>query len=392
MKKIILLFLIVSVSLMGQSAYYRLGYGDLYPSVGSFGSSVGEGAVAWQDTFRYTPSNAANVSGLKRVYFGGSLGSEFNSTADALTNNTRLEQIFLAFPINKKTGLSLGIHAISDLKTNYQSDLIDGTFSENTRGGIWDYHLGLGYAFSPALRLGLKLHLLQGAIRRESNIRSLDQDELYVINGNIQGKSLELGLISDLGDKVTLGFTADIPYVTPVMDGQDSLAGTETFVEITEELTAWPTTIKLGVVYHHSRYTKFVAGIGQKMFPEAGFADAHVFALPVGWETVPVASFQVSMLRVATDHSSRNWTKRTGWQAGFSAKNYYLTSSADQLMLEYSLISGLNFGLRNGRSLFDISGEFGTRGGEESLPEEMFARIKFGIQVNDIWFRKVKRR
>jgi hypothetical protein len=42
--------------------------------------------------------------------------------------------------------------------------------------------------------------------------------------------------------------------------------------------------------------------------------------------------------------------------------------------------------------LFEISGEFGSRGGDESLPDELFARMKLGIQINDMWFKKVKRR
>jgi predicted ATP-grasp superfamily ATP-dependent carboligase len=62
------------------------------------------------------------------------------------------------------------------------------------------------------------------------------------------------------------------------------------------------------------------------------------------------------------------------------------------MIYEYSLISGTNLELRNGRSMFELSGEFGSRGGEESLPEELFARMKLGIQINDMWFRKVKRR
>ncbi len=388
----LLLLLVLNIATFGQSAYYRLGYGDVFPTVGAFESSVGEGVVAWQDTTRFSNSNPAALPGLKQVYFGGSLGSKFKSVSANVTNTTRLDQVGIAFPVGAKAGLSLGVGAITDLETIYEFILAAGTLQEDTQGGIWDYQLGLGYGITPTLSLGLKFHLLQGAIRRQTTFRSDDINELYVIKGNISGKSLELGLLTQLGDNVTLGLTAKYPYRRPTLDGRDSLAGTETYIEIDEELKAWPTTYKLGLVYHRSKHTKFVVGIEQQLFSETGFDESRIFTLPQGWQTMPVASLQVSMVRLAADPISRSWFKRVGWQTGLSVKNYYLASSADQLISEMALISGLNLGLRNGRSIFDISGEFGTRSGEESLPEELFARIKFGIQVNDTWFRKVKRR
>ena len=105
-----------------------------------------------------------------------------------------------------------------------------------------------------------------------------------------------------------------------------------------------------------------------------------------------MASLQLSVQHQPADRTSRNILGRIGWQTGVSIKNYYLVSDDDKILYEYALMSGINMGLRNGRSLFDLSGEFGTRVGDGTLPDEMFARLKFGIQVKDSWFRKVKRR
>jgi hypothetical protein len=136
----------------------------------------------------------------------------------------------------------------------------------------------------------------------------------------------------------------------------------------------------------------FTAGIAQQLFSESGFNTASVFALPAGWTTVPVASFQLGMQKLPADRMSRYWTKRTGWQTGVSIKNYYLSPASENMIYEYSLITGANLDMRNGKSLFEISGEIGSRGGDESLPDELFARMKFGVQINDTWFKKVKRR
>jgi len=377
---------------MGQSAYYRLGYGDLFPGTDPLGSSLGNGVLALQDSARITLHNPAALQGINLVHFGVSLGSEFRSTEDALTNNTRLEQFFIAFPVNKAIGLSLGANAVADFKTRYQTILGSGTLVEKTDGGVWNYHLGIGYDLSSTLKLGLKFHTYQGLLRREYAIAVDDVAELYVLKGNISGNALELGMISLLGDKVSLGLTANIPYDRPNMTGSDSLGGSIAFADFEEELAAWPTTINLGVVYHYSKYTNFMTGISQQVYPENGFDDSRIFALPAGWHTVPVASFQVAVQRLPIDRTSRSLSKRIGLQSGVSIKNYYLVSGNDNLIFEYSLLTGLNIGLRNGKSIIDISGEFGSRGGEESLPEELYARVKLGIQVNDTWFTKVKRR
>ncbi len=392
MRKLIFIFTILTTSLMGQSAYYGLGYGDLFPSTDPLVSSIGQGVVALRDTSRVTLQNPAGLNNLKRVYFGVGLGSEYRTVSETMTNNTRMEQFYFAFPVGNNVGMSLSAQAVADFNNSYEVPFLSGTLSQNSDGGIWDYSVGLGYALNPSMSFGLKWHAYHGFIRRESVLESDELAEMYVLRGGLNGQSLELGLSTEIFEKVSLGLTIDLPYDRPTLDGRDSLAGTDTYVEFSEELAAWPSTVKFGVVYHHTDYTKFVAGIGQQIFPESGFDSARLFSLPDGWHTVPVASFQMSMLRAARDRMSRSWAKRTGWQVGLSAKNYYLVSGSDDLIHEYSIVSGMNLRLRNGRSLFDVSGEFGTRGGEVSLPEEQFIRVKFGIQVNDTWFRKVKRR
>ena len=392
MKMRIILLLVLTYSLMGQSAYYRLGYGDIFPTTDQLSSSLGHGVVALGDSSRITSHNPASLSISNQVHFSVSLGSEFRSISSAISNNTRLEQLYVSFPVGEKYGMSLGTRAIADFASDYASTLDVGAFSEHSQGGIWDYHLGLGYDLSSSLKLGVKLHLFQGLLRRETSIVADENQELYVVKGNISGRSLEAGVISNVREKVSLGLTVNIPYDKPTLSGRDSLAGSGIYSDIEEDMDAWPTTIKFGVIYHHSETMNFMAGIGQQLFSETGFDAASVFSLPDGWSTTPVASFQLAMQKVPTDRTSRYWTKRTGWQTGFSVKNYYLMPASGNMIYEYSLISGANLELRNGRSLFEISGEFGSREGEESLPSELFARMKLGIQINDMWFRKVKRR
>lgn len=391
MKKLILL-LTISVSLMGQSAYYRLGYGDIFPNKDPLGSALGHGVVAFKDTIYMATQNPAALSNSNRVHFGVGLGSEFKSIDDVVSNTTRLERLFFSFPIGKRFGMSVGTHAVADFASIYAGSFGAGTLHEISSGGIWDLNLGLGYKVSPAMRLGLKLHSFQGQIRRQSLFQTEELSELFVVKGDITGRSIEAGVISDVREKVSLGITVNIPYDRPSVNGRDSLAGSTDYSEFVEEMAAWPTSIRVGVIYHHNRLTNFMAGIEQQIFSESGFEDARIFALPEGWKTVPVASFQLSMQRLPEDRSSRYWIKRTSWQTGLSVKNYYLSPPSGNMLSEYSLISGARLELRNGRSLFEVSGEVGKRSGDESLPDELFARMKFGIQINDIWFRKVKRR
>ncbi|MCF7807840.1 MAG: hypothetical protein K9N38_04895 [Candidatus Marinimicrobia bacterium] len=395
MKMTRLCFVLFLISgLYGQSALYRLGYGDLYPTTDPLGSSLGAGVVAYEDSTRALYHNPASLSRQKRVFFGAALGSDFREINGSVINNTRIEHVAYAAPIGSNLGVSLSLNAVSDFESEHGNTSPYGNLEERSSGGLWDYAFGLGYELNPGLKLGVKLHFLHGFLRRQISISSDEVSEMYLIKGNINGQGLEVGGIANLGNKVKLGVTADIPMTRPLFGGSDSLGGTSQSTSFDEELAAWPTTVKLGLVYKQSRRTSFLAGLSQQIFPSDGFDNAAVFALPAGWETVPVASFQVSMLRLPADRGSRNWLRRTGWQVGGSVKNYYLTYVSDKsnYVFEYALISGLNLGLRNGKSLFDISGEFGLRGGDVSLPEETYARLKLGIQVNDVWFKKVKRR
>ncbi|NQV43140.1 MAG: hypothetical protein HQ506_12390 [Candidatus Marinimicrobia bacterium] len=391
MRKLILI-LVLAFSIMGQSAYYRLGYGDIYPTTDPLGSSLGHGVVALEDSGHVTIHNPAALSGSSRIHFGASLGSEFRSIDDVVSNNTRLENIFFTFPVGSRLGMSFGTHAITDFASDYESTLEMGSISEQSSGGIWDFHLGLGVTVSPSMKLGIKLHKFQGQLRREIILLTDDVAEMYVIKGNVSGNSIEGGIISNVREKVSLGLTVNFPFDKPTLSGRDSLSGSAVYSEISEGMDAWPSTIKFGVIYHHSKTTNFMAGIAQQLFNDSGFADARVFALPTGWKTVPVASFQLSMQKLPRERTSRSWTNRAGWQAGVSIKNYYLSPASENMIYEYALITGVNLGLRNGRSLFEISGEMGSRGGDESLPDELFARVKFGIQINDTWFKKAKRR
>ncbi len=390
--KQLLIFIALSVVVLGQSPYNRLGYGTMDPVTEPLGSSLGTGAIALRDSARVTLHNPAALYGLDKVYFGVALSTDFTTSDAATTNITRLEQFSIALPLGQKVGLSLGANAVADFKSNYEALIAEGTLEEQSTGGLWDYQIGMGYSITPQLSAGLKLHMLRGTFRRELLLNMEDVSELYVLKGNLSGNCLELGLISQLGDKVSLGLTADIPYDMPFLSGNDSLAGTSKAQDYEEELAAWPTTIRLGVVYHYSKYKKLVAGLGQQIFVETGFDDALLFKLPEGWHTVPAASFQVALQQLAVDRHSRYALKRTGYQIGVSVKNHYLAPASEELIYEYALISGVNMGLRNGRSLFDISGEFGIRHGIEELPDELFGQVKFGIQVSDTWFKKVKRR
>lgn len=392
MNKRITIFTLLTVLLWGQSAYHRLGYGDIYPSSGPLLASLGNGVIALDDSLRAIYHNPASLNGLNRVYFNASLGSGFTSIDNSVINKTRLEHVDFVAPLGSNFGFSISIQSVADFESEHISTVSEGTLSEESTGGLWDYGFGLGYRLNQDISLGIRYHLLHGFLRRQTGFESEDINELYLIKGNINGHGLEFGAMANLGSKVTMGIMADLPVKRPLFSGADSLAGTSQSVSFEEELAAWPATLKLGFVMKPSKRTRYLAGISQQLFPSGGFDDAAIYRLPVGWESVPVASVQVAMLRYPADRVSRSLINRVGWQLGGSIKNYYLTSDQTNYIFEYALLSGLNFNLRNGKSIFDISGEFGLRGGEASLPEESFARLKLGIQVNEIWFKKVKRR
>jgi hypothetical protein len=387
----VLLFVALGLS-YGQSAYQRMGYGELFPTRDAFSASVGAGVIVYKDSARASYWNPASLNNMKRVYFGATMGSDFLSVDGAVVNDTRFNQVVIALPLGQRMGMSLQMNPVADFESQYTATLDFGSLSELSSGGIWDYAMGLGAEITPTLQLGIKYHLLHGLLRREMKLSSDDLNEAYVIKGGIDGSSLELGAITTFGDKVRLGVTADLILDNPVFTGEDSLGGSEQHVALEEALDAWPTTIRLGIQYTQSKRTSYLLGVSQQIFPAGGLMESSLFSLPAGWELVPVGSLQLSMLRSASDRNSRTWFKRVGWRTGFGFKNHYLARGTSNMIYEMSWNSGVSLALRNGRSIYNISTEIGSRTGEDTLPAEMFARVKLGIQVNDIWFKKIKRR
>ena len=94
----------------------------------------------------------------------------------------------------------------------------------------------------------------------------------------------------------------------------------------------------------------------------------------------------------ARDRMARDWKQRSSYGIAFTLRNDYLTPPNGDMYYETSINLGYGLLLRNGKGLFDLSVELGQRSGDDYLPAEKFVRSNFGIQVNEYWFRKAKRR
>ncbi len=405
----LILLLVISIAAFGQSLYHRVGYGNFVTMPSVYDAGVGYATSALRDSTTLLNSNAAAWHHLNRVYFrmsssstryqlldpesvGGSAGSPF------ILNQSGFSQMQIGLPVGQNLGFSLGLEPITNMASYLETETGLGTVTEDLSGGTWRFYAGFGWALNDIISLGLRADLINGYYRRESTIQydstvvDGGYEDITRIQGNILGSAVHLGIQAQLTPDIALGATVGIPMDKPVFDGRVQLAGTDSDLGFSEELTDWPIQLGAGISYQYRERLLVMAGLSQTIFTDESFAEANFFAVPEGWSATSIGEFQLGLIREAYDPASRRWTERVELRSGFYTRNFYLTPVSEQLIYEYFATGGIGIPLLEGRSRLDAAIEIGKRTSVDNYPDEWITRLRFGVQLYERWFRNVKRR
>lgn len=407
--KHIILTLLLSSGLLAQSIYHRVGYGQFESASSAYDASIGYASIALRDSTTLLSVNPAAWNRLNRVYFRMSSSSTLYSvqnpelvgqagTESYVLNQTGFSQMQLGLPLGKNVGFSIGLEPVTNMHAALSTETELGLLNETVRGGTWRYYAGLGYQLNQTLSLGLRMDLLNGFYERGSILKydslivdGAPSDEVYS-KGNVLGSSVGIGLQARITPALDVGITASLPLDEPVFDGTVQLSGSEQELDFQETLSAWPIQIGLGTSYQYRERLLVLAGLSQTIFSENAFEGASFFALPQGWTSRSIGEFQLGLIRQAADLRSRDWYERAELRAGFFTRNFYLTPVSEQLIYEYFATGGFGLPLMEGRSRIDLALEVGKRSGVSEYPDEWITRVRFGVQLYERWFTKVKRR
>ena len=403
------------------SPYSRYGIGDLFSNTTTRNAGMGGIGVASDNYFSLNRVNPAGYADLVFTTFDISGFSQLSNLRSANSSEGQVtagfQDIGFGFPSNKNLVLVMGFapysavgYSASELR---QITIEDSVYLEenryNSRGGLNQAYLGLATrAIKNRLRLGVNLKYLFGNTQFDWTNQVLTlRDTIGVPTFQslsvrqdvyIKGLSGQVGLMYQ--DTINaskrilwrIGATAD--YSLNLQGDRFSVFGNGVFSDTTlpgVELSdiVIPPSIGGGFMINRPGYWSFGAD-----FMYQNWSQFQYF----GEESALGQQIRAGIgLELTPDPESFNYGKRINYRFGAYWKQSYIQIN-DQPVQDYGVTLGFglpaglkgNSRLNQGRatSRINFSFELGRRGSvNESLPlEELYARIRLGITLNDRWF------
>ena len=430
--KIILLLsfvsLIVTSSAQVGSPYSQFGFGN--NELKGFEQSkamggIGIGLRSSNQLNSLNPASNTAFDSLSIIYaIGLNTGvNKINSTVDELIRtDSKFGYFALGFRGNKYWGSSFGLTPASDVDYTYMY------YNGNSENGEVEYYLhgsgGLNKIYwsnsffvTPNLSLGINASYIFGSINKVATVVFVD-DWIYADNTKLERKKniydftfdygmqyqfnlkknskLVLGAVyqnkikmnskeSILGGTVPNSPDLDDDYYTGIHEGQ---YGSEL-----KTVTIDTSDIKGTITLPHSFGVGFTYFYNEKLLVGA---DVYM----ENWSSIENEDYDASYnnllsfkggLEYTPDFNSINYYfKRVQYRIGGHYTQSHLEVRGTRIN-DYGVSFGLGLPLRNTKSSFNISCEFGQRGTlEQDLLQETYGIISLNISLSDIWFVKRK--
>ncbi|MEM9986220.1 MAG: hypothetical protein AAF804_14100 [Bacteroidota bacterium] len=404
------------------SPYSRYAIGDIFNGATARNAAMGGIGIASDNYFSLNFLNPAGYADLifttMDVAAFGQLTQVNTATQDANQFTGGFQNLAFGFPPNKGPKLAFGFTPYStvgyDVLDRRNRFLQDTIFTQETNyrgeGGLNQLFIGTGGAlFKKKLRLGANAFFRFGNTRYEWENRLLQGDSLTATTPIFQGNSVtedlyvtafatQLGLIYQdtlnrtkqilmrVGGTAEFTLSSSADRFTVFNNGfvEDSLSGRE-FGDI-----VFPAKFGGGLTINRPGYWSVGAD-----FTYQDWSQFSAFDEPGGlnseWRAAIGGEF-------APDPQAFKYLKRTKYRAGAYYQQSYLQFT-DEPVLDYGVTLGIGLpsGLKGnnrfnrGRaaSRINIAVELGRRGNNTTLPlQELYARFRLGVNINDTWFIK----
>jgi hypothetical protein len=405
-------FLISAQKINSPYSYY--GLGQLHgknvniPLRAMGGISIG----MWEPSM-INPSNPASYATFDSTSFIFEIGiignfvthkTQFQSEkSDYIT----LDYIFFGFPVTNWWRTTLGVMPYS--KVGYDiailvpvEDFSNVVNELNGDGGINRFFWGNGFNVTKNLRVGIDASFLYGQSTRSSMIYYPDSANILgtKVSGSSKGSDFifDYGLQYDIHMKndrlLTLGLIysnsfylkSEREYIAYTLTGGydgDVEYPKDTIAYSTGEkgLTILPDKLGLGFMYKHS--PQFLIGgdlewQNWEKFESFGARDSlkNAYRVAIGGQYTP-------------KHTSISGLfKRMSYRLGLRYDNSYLHLLGNDIT-EYGISFGFGFPMKKSRTNLELAIEVGRRGTtNNSLIQENFVNISFGVSIFEQWFQK----
>lgn len=407
-----------------QSPYSKFGVGNIKGSLlpqlrGMGGISTGVFRSSYINNINMqNPASYAGI-GLTTLDIGMS-GSSTTLKTSALSENSfnaSLSHVAMAFPVTRKSALSIGILPYSELGYNFRNTVKVGNTPDNTKtvdylytgeGGLSKAYLGYGLQFGDNFRVGANAEYLFGNLIQSRATEYVN--EPAAINSQNQTKNSIYGLAFTYGAQydiplgrktsLTLGYSGSSPsklnsemsqYVTIYNKDQEgnALSALDTLSSTENAKTNLKLPLTHSVGFTLQKEGKWLFGADYRLGNWSDLSIDNVnqnlqntYGVSVGGQFTPDVT------------AISGYFKRVDYRLGFQYDKTYVKMN-NQDVKQMAVTVGLGLPLASyARSSFykmNVSAELGKRGAiDNGLIQENFVNFSVGFMLNDKWFQRFK--
>lgn len=424
----VVLALLTAVELQAQvtvqSPYSKFGIGNikgsLLPQQRAMGG-IGAGVFRTDYINNINMQNPASYAGIDLTTLDiGMSASSMQLRTSALKENTfnsSLSHIAMAFPITKKSAVSLGLLPYSELGYNFKNTTQIGANDDNTKtvdylyngeGGLSKAYLGYGVQFGDHFRIGANIDYLFGNLIQSRSTEYPDEmgaiNSRYQTKNSIYGLNYSYGVQYDvrLGNKKSLVFgysgssssklnTQHSQYTTIYY--KDSQGNEQTPIDTLDFLEDGKASLQLPLIHNFgftlSKENKWLVGADYRTGKWSQLSIANVnqnlndtYGVSVGGQFTPDAG------------AISGYLKRVDYRLGFQYDKTYVQMT-NQDIKQMAVTLGLGLPLSSyARSSFykmNVAAEIGRRGKiSNGLIQERYVNVHLSFMLNDKWFQRFK--
>jgi hypothetical protein len=407
---VFLFFTLISFAQQGTSSPYSFyGIGDVKFKGTAENRAMG-GLTIYSDSIHLNFQNPASYSNLKLTTF--SLGGTYLTT-NLSTNSqsekarrTAMDYLAVGLPLGK-LGVGFGLMPYSSVGYNIQSTVAaTATNPQEIKqytgsGGINKVFLGLGYALSKKLSVGIDYSYNFGKIQTYSFrfIEGLQYGSREKNLSDVSGGTLTAGInfTTPINNKLngfaSLTYSPDSKLSSSnsrnIATIQYSSTGAEILVQ-PSDIDVANTTLtipsKLAVGFGVGQNKKWMLGTEITFQKSSAMGNRFNDINDVNYENS--TRFSLGGFYIPNYNSFSKYYEKIIYRAGLRYENTGLIVNTTSIK-DYAVTGGLGLPLIGVFSNINIGIEYGQRGTTSAgLVQENYTNITIGLSLNDKWFQK----
>ena len=407
-----------------QSPYSKFGVGNIKGSLlPQFRAMGGISTAVYKPGFfnNINMQNPASYAAINATTFDigltGVVTELSNSSLSENSFNATLSHVAMAFPLTRKSALSIGILPYSQLGYDFKNTVQVGTNAANTKtvdykytgeGGLTKAYIGYGRQFGDHFRIGANVEYLFGNL---SESRSTEYvNDPGSINSRLQSKNSVGGVNFSYGAQYDIRLNNKTSLVFGYSGSANSKINSEKSNVVTqynifngEEQSAFdtlsivqnrPTNLQLPLVHNFGftiqKDNKWLIGADYRMGKWSNLTIDNVnqslqdtYGVSVGGQFTPDVT------------AISGYFKRVDYRFGFSHdKTYIQVNNQDIKQTAITLGLGLPLSSITRGSIYkmNLTAELGKRGTvSNGLLQEKFVNLHLAFTLNDgSWFRRFR--